>query len=123
MEKIGFKKTVGVSILLGLGLTACVEEDIPKLDSEKINQNEEDQNDRDVEIRQEYTISGKRITYYQSPNLQVYNSELAYCDGFDLKEVTTRVGEGTSSIERSENHKACADGRLDPSDFPILDKN
>lgn len=110
-ERLSLQKIIAPALIVGLGLTACAgdkkEPSAPKVEFTG--------KDGDFYVETKYTPSGKRIT-----DLGGYTAEvLAYCDGGDLVEMTTPAQSNRNIIERSAQHAACEDGRLEPKDFEI----
>lgn len=119
MERLRIRN-ISTVLALGLGLAACTS--LPE-ESQKDTTIETATNTQDIRIIQTYTPTGKRITAFESqePDRQ-FNPKIAYCDGPDLVEDTDSSDYNGGAAVRSVDHRACADGRLDETDFLPLDQ-
>lgn len=115
-------RTTGLVITLGLAsfaLASCSQESSGTTDHDTPSAT----STAGQSIKQAYLADGTRLTTYPDGG-GAFADVLAYCDGPDLVEQTSRFGEGYlyggssgNSIDRSIDHPACTDGRLTASDF------
>ena len=109
MEKLSLKKVAKVAVPLGLLLAACGTDD-PVVDKPSINETVSN------DITAKYFEDGTRLLVLPENFYDV----LQFCDGMDLVDVSSSTYvEAGSSVARTINHPACADGRLTPSDFTL----
>lgn len=74
--------------------------------------------DGQPEITQIYFPNGTRETVLIFRGTTYQRRSVAWCEGKDIVEQTVARFENHSvAAVRSDGHSACADGRLDPSDF------
>lgn len=111
-----------LSTIVALGLTACNGQTVeakPPATEQPAPVSDASGGDQ-PEISQTYFPNGTRLTriiFANEKGLYYWDSE-AWCEGEDMVEQTANKGYAGSAKVRSVGHPACADGRLDPSDFP-----
>ncbi len=106
---------IAVATGLVIGATACGSDEVEPVKDSVISVG----NSEDFEVQVEYTPSGKRVTRL-NPGTNSEESIQQFCDGGDLVEMADAYLE--QGVERTQNHPACDDGRLEASDFEIQQK-
>ncbi len=128
-ERIKFSERRWVSVTAialvgGLALSGCNSDASGQPSGTPKNEVEIDGRTIVSEIERTFTDDGQMLTIYGSSTGADYDTLVkSSCNGTDLVDVIAIEGHSDKgmggSIERSPNHPACTDGRLDPSDFEI----
>lgn len=123
------KIATGLAIAIGtFGVAGCGSSDNEKNEGQvqAINQtmpaqvdNTPTPNESPIKVTAEYFSDGTRKISHDADD--DYTSIIGFCDGVDMVEQSEVIGNGdgygSSNIERSAGHPACADNRLAPEDF------
>jgi hypothetical protein len=122
------KKIVAPALVFALGglTTACGESNSANAHkAPNTSQNKQGSSSNDIKITYTFTPTGKRLTHFDgdSPNGDRFNDRLAFCEGTTLvDQVAQYYSQGGSGGDRIPNDPACADGKLDATDFALAPK-
>lgn len=113
---------VSAAAITCLGMSACSGQEAaaPVAPATALATPETNTTDTQPSVETTYYPNGTRLTTTYIPSRHT-TMTLSFCDGHDLLDVVLEdyisSGAAGGSTARTQNHPACADGRLDPKDF------